>query len=389
MLLTALPMLVCLFWTVFLLSDYIETRRAALGYLTRFMLVATLLYAGHYIFFNRFENLIPLSDTVYVFANLSVFPLYLFYIERLTVEGSRPSLWWIVLILPPLLLSSAVLLAYLQMNAEQITSFIDIYLYGNSMEGLTGVAYAQAVIHLVVKVVFGLQIVPIFLIGNRYILQFERRTKGEFAQKVQPLRLMLLLFAVVCIFSFAANLVGRHHFAGSPLLIAVPSLAFSVFLYYLGYLGYRVEAKPAANVTHECEEQDNVEDTTPRLTSPEGVNADPAFEGLPLRQRIDYLMNEEQMYLQPNLKISDLAQRLGSNRNYIYGAVNKDMGMSFTEFVNRLRVAHSQRLMRENPQMLLGEVAVKSGFSSTVSFYRAFKKYIGCAPKEWQSDNHE
>ena len=45
--------------------------------------------------------------------------------------------------------------------------------------------------------------------------------------------------------------------------------------------------------------------------------------------------------------------------------------------------------MKQNPAMLLGEVAVKSGFSSTVSFYRAFKKYIGCAPKEWQSDNHE
>lgn len=108
-----------------------------------------------------------------------------------------------------------------------------------------------------------------------------------------------------------------------------------------------------------------------------------------LREQIEHLMKVEEAFLQPNLKISDMAQRLGSNRNYIYEAINKEMGMSFSEYVNRLRVAHSQELMKKHPDMLLGEVAVKSGFSSTVSFYRSFKKYVGCAPKEWQSDHHE
>ena len=54
MLLTALPMLVCLFWAIFLLTNYVETRRPDKGRLTVFMLVATLLYGEHYVFFNRF-----------------------------------------------------------------------------------------------------------------------------------------------------------------------------------------------------------------------------------------------------------------------------------------------------------------------------------------------
>ena len=380
-------MMVCLFWTVFLLSNYMETHNSAQGYLTRFMMVATLLYAGHYVFFNRFEPLIPLSDTLYVFANLSVFPLYLYYIEKLTTCQTRPSLWWILLILPSLFVPSAVLLTYLQMNAEQMATFIDAYLYRNSMEDLTDVAYVQAIIHSVGKVIFGLQIVPIFIIGNRRILQFERRTEEQLARKVQPLRLMLLLFAVVSIFSFTANIVGRHHFTGSSMLLAIPSLAFSAFLYYLGYLGYRIGESFSSfqgEMIQSAEATPSTQETTP---SKEEIMEETTFESLPLRQRIEYLMKVGQMYLQPNLKISDLTQRLGSNRNYIYEAVNKEMGMSFSEYVNRLRVAHSQQLMRQNPQMLLGEVAEKSGFSSSVSFYRAFKKYAGCTPKEWNPDS--
>jgi YesN/AraC family two-component response regulator len=103
-----------------------------------------------------------------------------------------------------------------------------------------------------------------------------------------------------------------------------------------------------------------------------------------LRQRIEKLMHDEQLYLQPNLKISDLAQQLGSNRNYIYNAINVEMGLSFSDYVNGMRVEHAQQLMRQQPDLLLSEVAVNSGFSSTVSFYRAFKKFAGCAPKDWR-----
>ena len=390
MLLTALPMMVCLFWTVFLLTNYIETHNAVMGRLTGFMLVATLLYGGHYVFFNHFDAILTTSDTIYVYANLAVFPLYLRYIEELTLKEHHINLWRLLLVLPPFVMASAVLLTYLRMDEAQTKQFIDTYLYQNSMDGLTGTAWLQAVIHTVAKVLFAIQILPIFIIGNRRIHQYEKECKSaSLVADLQPVRFMLLLFAVVSAFSFAANLVGRHNFTGSPALLAIPSVIFSVFLYYLGYLGYRVEAKPIAKDLHEREEPQPVKVVTPHYNFPEGVKDDPAFEALPLRQRIDHLMNVEQMYLQPNLKISNLAQRLGSNRNYIYEAINKDMGISFTEFVNRLRVAHSQQLMKQNPSMLLGEVAVKSGFSSTVSFYRAFKKYIGCAPKEWQSDSQE
>lgn len=384
MLLTALPMMVCLFWTVFLLTNYFETHDPVRGRLSVFMLAATLLYAGHYVFFNRYEEWIPLSDTVYVYANLSVYPLYLWYIDKLTEGPDRPNFWRLLLFLIPLLVASATWITYQRMDAAQTAAFIDAYLYRGSMEGLSGAAYVQAVIHTVARLLFAVQILPIFIAGNRRLHLFDpKREKG-----LHGIRFLLMLFAVVSFFSFVSNLVGRHQFSSSHMLLAVPSVAFSVFLYYIGYLGYSVRPNGPTPLPLPVREESNYphSETFSSPPSQEEVGGEPVMS---LREQIEHLMKVEGAFLQPNLKISDMAQRLGSNRNYIYEAINKEMGMSFSEYVNRLRVAHSQELMKKHPDMLLGEVAVKSGFSSMVSFYRSFKKYVGCAPKEWQSDHHE
>jgi AraC-like DNA-binding protein len=102
-----------------------------------------------------------------------------------------------------------------------------------------------------------------------------------------------------------------------------------------------------------------------------------------LKDLIVKKMEEDQIYLQPNLKITDLAALLGTNRNYLYNAINIGMGISFSEFVNRYRVGHAQRLLIENPTANIVEIATKSGFSSEVTFYRNFKAVTGTTPYKW------
>ena len=54
--------------------------------------------------------------------------------------------------------------------------------------------------------------------------------------------------------------------------------------------------------------------------------------------------------------------------------------MSFSEYINRLRVDFAAQLMDENSKMPANELALRSGFSSVASFYRNFKLYKGCPP---------
>ena len=71
-----MPMYVCAFWSVLFLLDVVEKRQTSKKRLLAYMVAATLLYAGHYVFFGRMAAIQPMADTVYCTVNLAVFPLY-------------------------------------------------------------------------------------------------------------------------------------------------------------------------------------------------------------------------------------------------------------------------------------------------------------------------
>lgn len=104
-----------------------------------------------------------------------------------------------------------------------------------------------------------------------------------------------------------------------------------------------------------------------------------------LLTRIISLVEEKQLYLQKDLKVSDIARELGTNATYISASINGQMGVSFPDFISKYRVEHAQRLMREHPDMPLSEVWENSGFNNEKSFSRSFKTHTGQTPSAWKT----
>jgi len=105
-----------------------------------------------------------------------------------------------------------------------------------------------------------------------------------------------------------------------------------------------------------------------------------------LIRRICQLMDEQQIYLNSELKVSDVARQLGTNSKYISSAINQQRGCSFSQFVNIYRVEHAQRLMRQHPDKKINEIWMSSGFGTETSFFRNFKAVTGKTPKEPSSN---
>ena len=103
-----------------------------------------------------------------------------------------------------------------------------------------------------------------------------------------------------------------------------------------------------------------------------------------LTQRISLLMEQEQVYLDSNLKLSDLTRLLVRNRTAISACINSKWNCSFSQLVNNYRVTHAQRLMNKQADIKIAEVWMNSGFTTESSFFRAFKNVTGMTPMEWR-----
>ena len=104
-----------------------------------------------------------------------------------------------------------------------------------------------------------------------------------------------------------------------------------------------------------------------------------------LMDRIYRVMEAQKLYQNSNLKVTDLATALGTNRRTVSDCINSQKGCTFTQFVNIYRVEHAKRVMRQNPNKKVADIYLESGFANEGSFFRTFKAITGMTPKEWLS----
>ena len=89
-------------------------------------------------------------------------------------------------------------------------------------------------------------------------------------------------------------------------------------------------------------------------------------------------------YLNDDLRLTDLQRVFPISRSYLSQLFNKELGMSFSDYVNQFRVEESKRLMDAESLASIQEIAERSGFHSMSTFRRAFIKQTGIVPSEYK-----
>jgi len=103
------------------------------------------------------------------------------------------------------------------------------------------------------------------------------------------------------------------------------------------------------------------------------------------KAKIDKLMHDDKVYLEPELTLSDLANRLKTNGSVLSGVINGGYGKNFNDFVNEFRVEEFKRRRKDpdNQHLSLLGIALDCGFNSKATFNRAVKKFTGTSPKNY------
>lgn len=386
-LITSMPVYVCGILSALLGLDLIRKWDKPKFWLLVFMAVATLLYICNSLLYNRVEKGISLYDTLYCFCNPAVYPLYYIYIQELTqrtVSFSRRLLY----LLPALVCLAIVGTIYTVMSDDEIGTFLHHYLYEIDYHGLTGMAWWQGMAHLTVKIVFALQLPLVVACGWRDINAYNSIIEDNLAdtegKTLISFKSILVLLVISAVISFVCNLVGRDQFYASSWLIAFPTVTFSVLILLSGHIGLHQDYHFRFLEEEILEEEKEIVELME-----EARGAESMMQSSMLKERIQKLMDEQKLFLRHNLKIGDLAVELNTNRNYIYNAINVEMGISFSEYVNRKRVEYAAKLMETEPGLNQSDIALKSGFASDSAFYRNFKAIYRCTPGEYQQRKRE
>jgi len=98
----------------------------------------------------------------------------------------------------------------------------------------------------------------------------------------------------------------------------------------------------------------------------------------------DILLYLQEHYLEP-LSLECVAGYFGYSKSRFSHIFNQYFGCKLIEYINGLRCYYALELMKDKKHTVT-EIALASGFDSTRTFYRAFHKIFGEAPKKYIED---
>ncbi len=101
-----------------------------------------------------------------------------------------------------------------------------------------------------------------------------------------------------------------------------------------------------------------------------------------IKKAIESFFEEEASYINPNLKVADVANAIDVPSHHISQVLSEQMQVNFYEMVNRHRISKAKEMLRSGALDKLSVQAIgeECGFSSKTSFYRAFKKITHMTP---------
>ncbi len=101
-----------------------------------------------------------------------------------------------------------------------------------------------------------------------------------------------------------------------------------------------------------------------------------------LNEKLTEAINEEKVFLQSDISLGKLSQKLEVNSKYLSQVVHEFYDASFSDFINQLRIKEAARLLSDKSyrHISIEGISEMVGFHTKSSFNTYFKKFVGVTP---------
>ncbi|KQO17969.1 helix-turn-helix domain-containing protein [Paenibacillus sp. Leaf72] len=103
------------------------------------------------------------------------------------------------------------------------------------------------------------------------------------------------------------------------------------------------------------------------------------FDHIRLKPVLDYVENN----LGERIQVEDMCRIVNMSYYYFVKFFKKTIGLSFTEYVNYRKIKWAERILLTK-DLSIADVGERIGMPNMAHFYKTFKKYNDCSPKQFQ-----
>ena len=100
--------------------------------------------------------------------------------------------------------------------------------------------------------------------------------------------------------------------------------------------------------------------------------------------QIRHILEYIALHYYKDITLQSCADEVGFNSTYLSGYFSSAMGITFQEYIKRLRIDRAKWLLITTEKLLVTEVCVQSGFRDIKTFNKLFKKECGMSPTEFR-----
>lgn len=101
--------------------------------------------------------------------------------------------------------------------------------------------------------------------------------------------------------------------------------------------------------------------------------------------RLDAMLNEGRIYLDPDLSLSRLSRRIGVPAKQVSSAVNRRTGENVSRYINGFRIRHACGRLQAGDSVT--SAMLGSGFNTKSNFNREFLRLTKLTPSDWRRQN--
>jgi AraC-like DNA-binding protein len=219
------------------------------------------------------------------------------------------------------------------------------------------------------------QSLPYLILAVSMFLDHNRRAKDSSSPGARLQLLWLRSFIVMILITAGAGLLRLVFSFRAESMLLVP-LCFSVMVYVAGYMALK-HPEALAGV-------DGLDESTPAKKY-EKSNLTPERAEAYLKKLLN-VMKTERPYIDGDLTLQKLADRLSIPVNHLSQIINERLGQNFFDFINSYRVKEAQELLVDAAKKHYTVIAIAEevGFSSKSAFNAVFKKHVNMTPSEFR-----